>query len=742
MRFVDRLDARSLAKARIGSGRSPRRAGGLVALALAALVCSCGVGGEPAPRWIELARELEPPSMLSLAQGWQRAAGMDPSTCREFYMGGEVAMPLERSAWQSGAEPGLWTAPLPGGAFAFGVRELKLQSEGVRDVIESAPDAPPGVGGFRVRDGRLELRLPAGHEPPDGLRLVQYAENGRRASDGVWQVRIGSDEVHAGLPVWSGQTVEVGCDVPPASRLTFEARFLSRAPPGKLALRVRLDGESVFESIEDSSRLATAMHRYSFELPPRARRAARLAFDVLGPPGQVLFLHPVVGPARYGTRDARPWPDARPDLVLFLADTFRADGLAAGGGPPELAPNLNRFAADALRFRSARSNAAWTLPSISTIVTGLAPGQHTANDTDSTLPAELATLVERLARAGYRTAAVTDAAFFTPIHGLDQGFESFVQRHPTRWDLDWTVASALELLARDDGRPLFLLVHTYRTHMPYRVGPDEDRGPWDELRRGGCQPLKSRGKLTDAEWRAELARCAPHFRALYREGVRDLDRGFGLLLDGLARGGVLERGFVLFTSDHGEALGENDDIFHGGALWDSKLRIPLLVSGPGLAPRDLDELVTLLDVAPTLGELAGLEPDPAWPGASLLAPPSARAAWAFRLQKTSQVALVEGSHKLLAGRPEALEEGSCELAFDLARDPREEQPVLDQGWPAELARRRAAELRALLAPATGSAKATVSDQHMRELRDLGYGGDEEADDEDQAPPPAKGEKPQ
>lgn len=693
---------------------------------LLAGLSACGGERAAPPRWLALARGHEPAPLLPLVRAWQEAAGLDPDAAREFFMGVQVVHPLARADWAPGSEPEHWTTPLPGGAFAFGTLGfLRLEST-TFGAKEALPGGPLAVGAFRVQGGRIELRLPAGREPPDELSLVLYLENGW-ATDGVWRVRIASDEFHDGIPVWSGRTAELACEVPAASQLAFELRFLTRSAPAPLTLRVRLDSALVFEVREDSGALAAANSRIRFELPPRARPRARLAFEVEGPPGQLLLLHPVLGPAEFGSYAARPWPDARPDIVLFLADTLRADALALGGGAPELAPNLNRFAEGALRFPNARSNAAWTLPSIGTLLTGLAPGQHTANDTHQSLPSEVVTLVERLSRAGYRTGAVTDAAFFTPTHGLDQGFESFRPNPSSRWDLDATIRQALDFVQQDDGRPVFLVVHTYRTHMPYRVGPDEDIGPWNALKQR-FQPLALRSRLSREEWLQRFSEVEADYRALYQEGVKDLDRGFGELLAGLAQRGLLAHGVVVFTSDHGEALGENDDIFHGGPLWESKLRIPLLVTAPGLAPREVRYGVTLLDLAPTLAALARLERDPLWPGESLLGIARERPAWAFRLQKTRQFSLVEGAHKLLAAQPEDFDSGACELAFDLDRDPYGEEP-LDAAWAPELARRHAAALRSLLVPSSASAVAPLSEHDLRELEGLGYTGDGEADEE-------------
>jgi arylsulfatase A-like enzyme len=591
---------------------------------LAGLACAlfAGCGSEAAPRWISLARGFRPRPLLPLVQEWQREAGLDPGSCREDRFGVRVEHELARSAWQPLEAPDTFAAALPGGAFERGVPSfLLLVSESV-PLGAVGPERELAVHTYRPERGRVVLRMASGEAPPLRTVLAQRLESGRAPADGVWQVRIGN-RYGAGLSVWSGLSEEVMGDVPQASRLSFEARYAASAR-GPVTLRVRLDGELVHQSIADSVELETRGSRVSAALPERARVGARFSFEAEGPPGQALFLRPVVGPAEFGRPAARPWKEARADVVLFLADTFRADGLALAGGAADLAPGLNAFAEGALRFQNARSNAAWTLPSIGSLLSGLAPGQHTANDPAHALPDELPTVVEGLARAGYRTGAITDAAFFTPTHGLDQGFETFVMNDPAAWDLDWTVERAREFLAEDDGRPVFLLVHTYRTHQPYRVGAQEDLRPWIELLASGCVLMKARGEMPRAEWKARLEACRERYAALYREGVRDLDRGFGLLLAELERVGIAGSGYVIFTSDHGEALGENEDIFHDGKLWDSKLRIPLLVRGPGLAARDVEPAVTLLDLAPTLAGIAGLPRDPRWSAAASSSPATPR----------------------------------------------------------------------------------------------------------------------
>jgi len=695
---------------------------------LGLLVGSC-FDPPPPPRWIELARGFEARPIQPLIEAWQREAGLDLPATRGEPNSLVLEVPVPPAVWTRASPQAsgrtTWTTALPHGAFEHGLPSFLQLRTGSTRFLRLPAGTAPRAGTFQLRGERLELELPPETEPPEDLLLTTRLESGRLPEDGVWQVRLGS-EFGAGIPVWSGSAEEVVCEIPAESRLAFRLRYLA-TNPGTVTLRVRLDGEQLLEVRGDAESLQREARTVELTLPRRGLAAARLAFEVDGPPGQALLLHPIVGPARFGARGARPWAEARPDVVVLLADTFRADNLAPWGGAPELAPALNRLAESSVRFLSARSTSSWTLPSISSLLTGLAPGQHTANSSAQALPGDLTTIAEALAAAGYRTCAVTDAAYFTPNHGLEQGFETFVMNNSSTWDLDWTVARAREMLARDDGRPLFLLVHSYRVHLPYRVGPDEELAPWNELLASGCAMLKTRGKIPREEWQAQLERCRGRYRELYEDGVRDLDRGFGEILAELEREDFGAHGYRLFTSDHGEALGENHDIFHDGDLWETKLRIPLTLAGPGLEPRDVQAAVSLVDVTPTLAALAGLARDPRWSGASLVGAQAERPSCAFLLKNRPQITVVDRGRKVVAASAEALARGEVEAAYDLARDPGEEHSVEDQTWPAELARRNAPLVEALLVPASRGSEARLSAGQRKELDDLGYGGDEEED---------------
>ena len=208
-----------------------------------------------------------------------------------------------------------------------------------------------------------------------------------------------------------------------------------------------------------------------------------LTFEVEGDPGVTAILDPVVGPLEVGDYGDRPWEDAAPDIVVFLADTFRADNLAAWGGAPDVAPNTNALAEASVRFLETRATSVWTLPTHASMFSGLFPLQHGAITSETKLSPDLLTIAEHLAAHGYRTGAITEGAFVSRTYGLDQGFAWFEERTATERPYPLTLAGALDFLDADDGRPVFLFVHTYRVHAPYRIGAEEDAEPERDLMR-------------------------------------------------------------------------------------------------------------------------------------------------------------------------------------------------------------------------------------------------------------------
>jgi hypothetical protein len=217
-------------------------------------------------------------------------------------------------------------------------------------------------------------------------------------------------------------------------------------------------------------------------------------------------------------------------------------------------------------------------------------------------------------------------------------------------------------------------------------------------------------------------------RDLYLGAVHDLDRGFGVFLDMLERRGLGES-FLLFTSDHGEAFGEHDNLMHGGGVWDEMTRVPLLIRGPGVTPKTVSYSATLVDIARTLADMAGVAPAPSWQGTSLLRLTSDRPAFLFDCslgRHDYKAAIVDGTRKLtFADEDEAVEAGRLEGIFDLGHDPDErENRLTPSTWIAA----DADWLRHVLGPVRRpmvATEAAVLDPGAEEAMDaLGYTGDD------------------
>jgi arylsulfatase A-like enzyme len=703
------------------------------ALGLLSILPACGGGAKkPGPAWVELARGFEPRPLLDTVRGWEdpRPAATGLPTVRvrpdEADEGVWVEQVLEPAAWTADELPGLWWIPLPRqGPFRFAQGPLRLRA-GERVFTRALETDDPSPNSFVVSDERVLLFLGEGVAPPAETLFGIQVRDGL-AVDGKWRVRIG-DHVGAGIPVWVGQEEELTLDLFADAQLHFMTYYsptlaqLAAEEP-RAAFEIQLDDVTIWAD-EHGPGLAS----HTIPLPAAGRENARLTLRVAGAPGLGVFYDPVKGPAEHGTYGARPWGKGRPNIVLFLADTFRADNLFFHGGRPELAPNLNRFAERSLRFARARSTAAWTLPALGTLFTGALPGRHGATDIGTALPRDLDTITELLERRGYRTAAITDSGFFTIAFGMDQGFSWFEENQNVDWDLEHTIDEAVRFLEQDDGRPVFLVVHSYRTHAPYRQGPEADATAWDQLMEEAFRMLDERraaGARGDVK-REVLLTFKDRLEALYRAGVVDLDRGFGRFVEELEARHVLDDGFLIFTSDHGEALGENGDIMHGGRLWDVKLHIPLLIYGPRLAPQDVEWAATLADLPATFAWMAGVPAPTESTGASLVTLSSERPQLAFRLEENNRELAVYDREKKLMTLPdvERLRQGDVDAAYDLAVDPRESTNLCQESWASELAQRMAASVAESLVPITEPAAVHAAPEALRDLQKIGYNGNE------------------
>jgi len=425
-------------------------------------------------------------------------------------------------------------------------------------------------------------------------------------------------------------------------------------------------------------------------------------------------------------------PQPPPNLLLIVVDTLRADRLGCYGAQRDTTPALDALAASGVRFQQARSTAPWTKPAVASIFTGLHPSAHGANRVKSSLPESARTLAERLRDAGYRTAGVVSHDVLRGINGFAQGFDRYLEDeagghdHVSTQGVTREAIALLDELAAQDA-PFFLFVHYFDPHYNYLRHPEFGFAAARAGRLDGTQPLVSLRKLGDGLSASEVGLL----RDLYDEEIRFTDEGIGRLLQHLADLSLAQRTVVAATADHGEAFLEHGWLGHTRDLYDVLLRVPLILRAPGVAPRVVEQPVSMVSLLPTLLELLGQPPDDTLQGASLgpllrgeRLPEQALYAEVDFLpvfdpaKRAAKQAIVAGGFKLIRDE----QSGRFEL-YDLAADPGERRD-LAASQPQRVQRMRK-QLEQVAADARRGAlplhDREPSREELERLRALGYG---------------------
>ncbi len=741
-------------------------------LALAVLSAACG--GAAPPSWTPLARAGAPDETGAAALPVGSLGG-EAVRFLSDERGPWIEATLPRAAW-SQRESGAWTARLPlagRGAPAEGApvelavpadaasgRPARRYAPTTRAAV-SAGSFPPGhfvvssEGGARGRTSWVILRLGADEEPAERTLVRVFAQAADPSDPGrVAGARLSGE----GFALVPGRPVTRAVDVRGSSVLRFATSYEPALPPGRgeagrARFRVLLDGRALLEHVVGKPQQGE-VERHAVALP---EGRGELTFEVDGPFAYASVVAPVIGPAEIGTYGARPWGKARPDVVVFLADTFRADNMRVYGSDLPLTPFLDELAGRSLLCREAWSAATYTMPSHAVLFSGLYARQTGATTTLTALPDEVRTIAERFAERGYRTGAVTDAVVVSQQNNLDQGFETFDELHGK---LEDTLARARAFLDADDGRPVFLYVQSYRAHSPYVASPaarERLRGLLEVPASFGAlsaelvelaHELGLEGDLSNlrkttkefhekvyvergasAEQVARYERIVADLRALYRAGASDVDDGVRAFYEEIEGRGLLAHGLLVFTSDHGEAFNEHDKVFHGGKVWGETTRVPLFLHGPLAGQGVLEHPVSLIDLPPTLAEVAGLDPE-GFLGTSLLRLDRDRPIFAFENQggDVSTFAIIDAERKVMGYEdPERRARGELFAAFDLGADPHEARDLsgASPAWASDLLQRLTPAVEELSTPRFGAHAAPVDPARMETLRALGYGGEDE-----------------
>ncbi|MCP4591341.1 MAG: sulfatase [bacterium] len=318
----------------------------------------------------------------------------------------------------------------------------------------------------------------------------------------------------------------------------------------------------------------------------------------------------------------------RPNVLLVVLDTTRADYLSCYRPDRRTTPRIDALAAQGTRYSRAYATNFWTLPSHATILTGLYPTEVGATSETNHLPESAQTIAERLAAAGYQTGAVVCNPWLSTERGFAQGFEMYTEMWrrgnmpgPLAIAEDWRQPAADRAVEWIDtcaaeGTPFFLFINFNIAHLPYTPPPDL-RARY--LSRDWSADRLERAAAILDEWShvaGAVELNAADLRLLgelYAAEVALADEWVGRVVGALESQGILDQTLVMVTADHGENLGDYGMIGHALSMYDTTLHVPLVVRyparfKPGAA---VDELISLVDLTPTILDVCGLGSDDA-----------------------------------------------------------------------------------------------------------------------------------
>ena len=372
-------------------------------------------------------------------------------------------------------------------------------------------------------------------------------------------------------------------------------------------------------------------------------------------------------------------PASPPSIVVVVLDGASAGRIGLYGGDAQTTPVLDSLGRESVVFDSVVTQAVYTIASIGSLLTGQYPDRHQSVSFADRLRDDVVTLPALLARAGYRTAAFPGNAVVSKPFGLDRGYQEFFpvwEGEDYSGHGDSVVSAFEEWVSKAPAKPFFAYVHFREPHFPYNPP-----APFDtRFSSGSLYPEGIRDTLVADELNRKAATGEPlpeetlaRVRGLYLGNLAYVDSLLGTVLSLLD-----DETIVVVTADHGEALFEHGFLGHNTQLYEESIRIPLLIRAPGIAPRRVPDLVELIDLTPTLAELAGLARSPEasrFQGRSLVPALSGRPlpeklAFSRTLWAKPRYSVRSSRFKLIWDT----RTGGTEL-YDLESDPRERTPL-------------------------------------------------------------------
>lgn len=511
---------------------------------------------------------------VSGVRTWEAAIPVRPRTL--FFHRPPSGMKLERFGKTAGAKKRKMTAA--GGIENAAKANTWTFSADAIQVRRTLSEGPPTPGEYRVRYARAKEREQSLNRSMIDIPIADFVFR---------SLQVGDTTRH-GLFLPAPSLIRYVVEVPEAGVLRFDASIV---PPESALDGQTSDGATVIISAGPPSKaskiaeieVSGTPQTHRIDLSAFAGSQVELVLESQGGPSNALDYVFLAEPTLYS-----PAPEAR-QMVLVFIDTLRPDAMSLYGYERPTSPKLDEWAKDAAVFTQARSVAPWTLPSARTMVTGTHPERWE----------KIVRLPDRLASHGWATGMIAGNVYLSSNFEMSEGWG-------THRCINWPQGSlqinrGLSFLEDNADQDAFLLLHLMDMHLPY-TEPIQYRslfaGPAPEAL-GGSYFL--RHDVTRAV-RTLGDDAKEYVRGRYDNNMRYLDDQLERLFANLKDDAI-----VMIVSDHGEEFWDHAGFEHGHTLYDELLRIPMVLKAPGVEPGTFEAPTSLLDVAPTLAAVAGVD---------------------------------------------------------------------------------------------------------------------------------------
>lgn len=321
----------------------------------------------------------------------------------------------------------------------------------------------------------------------------------------------------------------------------------------------------------------------------------------------------------------------KPNVIIFLSDTLRADHLQPYGYPRPNSPEIQKFSREAINLRKMSAAATWTKPSIATIMTGASPQLHKMvvykpNEEGPqqglrVLSQSLPTFDQYYKEAGYNTAWFLSNPHCVQDLGFGKSYDHY--RSIPEESVEDQMAAVTHWLENNAQQPFLAFVHALDPHYPYLCDDQQFTQlhgrtiteSLDQLPQKDIQRLFDFHLLDfkQRDGRMDLDGISPqalqHVRNLYDTEIKRVDQQFGKMITTLQNQGLYDNTLLILTSDHGESFNEHGKFYHGNHLFDTEIHVPFLMKLPGSKNgMKLDWPINQASLCPSLLALLGIQP--------------------------------------------------------------------------------------------------------------------------------------